>query len=90
MTDDLEFLRKRLAYRAHHRGTKEMDMVFGSFADAHLTGFDAAELARFEQLLEESDADVLNWVTGQAPLPETNNADLIAALVAYAKTGLAK
>ena len=57
MTDEFEATRKRLFYRAHHRGTKEMDLVLGPFAEAHLAGFDAKKLERFEAVLEESDAD---------------------------------
>ena len=33
---DLEIRRRRAAYRAHHRGTKEMDWLVGRYADAHL------------------------------------------------------
>ena len=40
--EDIAIRRRRLRYRAWHRGTKEMDLVLGPFADAHLEG----ELAR--------------------------------------------
>jgi antitoxin CptB len=88
MTDTLEPMRKRLLYRAHHRGTKEMDLVFGSFADAHLAGFDKGDLARFEVALEEPDADVLGWVTGQALVPADETSGMITAIVTFARAGL--
>ena len=50
MTDDLETRRRRAAYRAHHRGTKEMDLLVGRYADAALP-HSADELGRFERLL---------------------------------------
>ena len=60
---------KRALYRAHHRGTKEMDLVLGSFADAELVGFDEAGLLAFEQLLALPDPDIDRWIKGeQAPL----------------------
>jgi antitoxin CptB len=88
MTDTLEPMRKRLSYRAHHRGTKEMDLVFGAFADARLAGFDKDDLARFEAALEEPDADVLGWVTGQAPVPADQAGGMIAVIVGFAQAGL--
>ena len=88
MTEDLDPLRKRLLYRACHRGTKEMDMVLGGFAEAHLAGYDADALRRFEAVLEESDADFLGWVTGQTPVPAADGTGLIAAVVAFARKGL--
>jgi antitoxin CptB len=84
MADDLEAMRKRLHYRAHHRGTKEMDLVLGSFAAAHLDGFDEAHLQRFAAVLEESDADFLSWVTGQKAIPDTTDANMISTIVAFA------
>jgi antitoxin CptB len=63
-----ETLMKRALYRAHHRGTKEMDLVLGRFADAELGRLDAAGLAAFEALLALPDPDIDRWIKGeQAP-----------------------
>jgi len=62
---------KRLAMRAARRGTKEMDLVLGPYAQAYLPGMDEARLALFDRLLWENDQDLLPWVLGQvAPPPE--------------------
>ncbi|MBU1173976.1 MAG: succinate dehydrogenase assembly factor 2 [Alphaproteobacteria bacterium] len=90
MTDDLEAARKRLSYRAHHRGTKEMDLILGPFADLFLPGYDATKLARFEAVLDQSDADLLSWVTGQSPLGQGADIELLGEVVAFAHKGLAK
>lgn len=87
MTDDLEAMRKRLFYRAHHRGMKEMDLVLGRFAEARLAGLDAARLRRFEALLEESDADFLSWIIGQAEVPVHVDGELIGEVIAFARAG---
>ncbi|MCD8563170.1 MAG: succinate dehydrogenase assembly factor 2 [Alphaproteobacteria bacterium] len=63
MTDDLENKRKRLIFRAGHRGTKEMDLLLGGFALEHVPKFDAAELEAFEGLLTENDPDLYNWIS---------------------------
>lgn len=51
MTDDVETRRRRAAYRASHRGTKEMDWVIGRFAEAELPVLEGSRLAAFEELL---------------------------------------
>jgi antitoxin CptB len=57
MSDDreaLETLRRKLRFRAWHRGTCEADLLLGSFADRHLAEFSDEELYQFECLLDES------------------------------------
>ena len=69
--ESLEIRRKRLKYRSQHRGTKELDLLLGRFAAARLDALDAAQVDRFEALLEAPSPLVYAWVTGQdAPPPE--------------------
>lgn len=75
--------RKRLRFRAWHRGTKEMDLVLGPWADARLAGMDEAALDAFEAVLEESDPDLWNQVTGVDPLPGGHAGALLADLIAF-------
>jgi antitoxin CptB len=81
--EDLSMRRRRLRYRAWHRGTKEMDLVLGPFADAHLDGFGRLELDRLEALMDEEDTDLLKWVMGQEPVPPTADAELLTTIIAY-------
>lgn len=74
--------RKRLRYRAWHRGTREMDLVLGPFADAHVEEYDSAALDRLEALMDEPDTDLLKWVMGQEPVPAHVDAELMAFVVA--------
>lgn len=67
--DNLEKKRKRLIFRSWHRGTKEMDLILGGFADAHVPGFDEAQLVQYEALLEQSDPDLYNWIIGKDSAP---------------------
>ena len=71
---------KRLAWRAHHRGTREADMLVGGFFDAHHEGWDAHEFALFEAILEEQDVDIMAWAHGTAEPPERFAGPMIAAL----------
>ncbi|MEM7721627.1 MAG: succinate dehydrogenase assembly factor 2 [Pseudomonadota bacterium] len=72
---------KRLRMRAWHRGIKEMDLILGGWADAHLAGADDATLDVFEAVMAEADHDLYQWVSGQAEAPE-NIAPFIARLAA--------
>jgi antitoxin CptB len=67
--DKLEKIRKRLAWRASRRGIKEMDIIVGGYADAHLPTMSAKDLVTFEALLEIPDQQLLTWVTRQEDVP---------------------
>jgi antitoxin CptB len=64
----LDDRRKRLLFRCWHRGTREMDLILGRFADAEIAGLSDDELAHFERLLEVPDPDLYAALTGDAPL----------------------
>ncbi len=71
---------KRLAWRAHHRGTKEADLMIGGFFDAHHQQWGSRERAQFEAMLEEQDVDIMAWALGTATPPERFEGPMIEAL----------
>ena len=81
--DPLEIRRKRLRFRAWHRGMRESDLLLGSFADAHIGAFSAEQLDRFEALLEVADADIYNWYAGREPVLTDYDHDVMALLKAF-------
>ena len=81
--DTLTVRRKRLAFRAWHRGTKEMDFILGTFADRQLESLDNAGLDRFEALIDVPDQDLYNWVTGREPVPDEYDNDIMAELRSF-------
>jgi antitoxin CptB len=83
MTDTPEVERRRLAYRAWRRGTREMDLLLGPYADARLAAMDADGRAAFAALLAEEDTDLAPWLMGAAAPPE-RHAALVAAIRAHA------
>lgn len=71
MTDEtVDVRRKRLQFRAWHRGIKEMDLIMGRFADAHIHELDTPDLDLFEALLEEPDDRVYGWIANREPVPD--------------------
>jgi antitoxin CptB len=71
---------KRLAWRAHHRGTKEADLLVGGFFDAHHRSWGAEECTIFAAMLEEQDVDIMAWAFGAATPPERFAGPLMNAL----------
>ena len=82
-TTDLEVRRRRARFRSWHRGMREMDLLMGQFADAHMATLDAAELADFEALLELPDRDVLGWFTGEMDIPPAYDTSVLRKLLAF-------
>ena len=70
MTETHEIRIKRLRMRSWRRGTKEMDLILGGFADAELAGLDGPTLDDYERLPEENDWDLYYWVTGAREVPD--------------------
>jgi antitoxin CptB len=64
----LDDRRKRLLFRCWHRGTREMDLILGRFADAEIAGLADDELTQLERLIEVPDPDLYAALTGNAPL----------------------
>ncbi len=64
-----EEVRRRTLWRAHHRGTREADMLVGGFADRWLAHMDAEGLRWFEVVLNEQDVDIMAWAFGTATPP---------------------
>ena len=83
MTDDVETRRRRAAYRACHRGTKEMDWILGRFAQAALQDMSADSLGLFERVLSLPDPDLQDMIMHPELRPPGEFAELVAAVRAF-------
>ena len=77
MSESIEIRRKRLSFRSWHRGTREMDLLLGAFADAHLEDLSEHQLARLEALLELADPDLFAWIQGREAVPSAYDNDVM-------------
>jgi antitoxin CptB len=75
-----EHRRRRLRFRSWHRGTREMDLILGRFADAHVPSMTPQQLDRYAALLENSDPDIYDWVTDRAAPPISADTDVLQLL----------
>lgn len=87
MAENIEKKRKRLVFRSWHRGTREMDLLMGSFADRHIPGFSEEELAQYDELLNCSDPDLYNWISGREQPPANTMNDVLQKLIAHEFVG---
>jgi antitoxin CptB len=71
---------KRLAWRAHHRGTREADFLIGGFFDAHHASWREDERALFAAMLEEQDVDIMAWAHNVCDPPERFAGPMVEAL----------
>ena len=72
--------RKMLLFRAQRRGFKEVDLIFGAYAEQALAGLDEAGLNQFEALLTAPDQQVYEWLRGAVPVPPEYDNPVFAGL----------
>ena len=75
--------RKRLKFRSWHRGTREMDLLMGSFADRYVMTFTENQLDQYEELLNCEDPDLYNWMIGKEKPPQEQECEVLALLLTH-------
>lgn len=68
--NELDTRRRRLLFRATHRGTFENDLMIGGFVRANLAAFTDEDLDALEALMDCPDVDLADWLTGRRPMPD--------------------
>jgi antitoxin CptB len=82
-SEGLDDRRKRLLFRCWHRGTREMDLILGRFANAEIATLTDGELSELEQLLELPDPDFYAAIIGAQQLPADAPRVLFARIQAF-------
>jgi antitoxin CptB len=77
---DLDPRRRKILFRAWHRGLREMDLIMGQFADRFLSAMSDEALDQFEQLIEQSDRDLLHWILDAQDIPAEFDTALLKAI----------
>jgi antitoxin CptB len=79
--------RRRILFRATHRGTYENDILIGGFVRTRLHGFTEAELDAIEAVMDLPDAVLADWLTGRQPIPAEADSPMLRAIRAAAEAG---
>jgi antitoxin CptB len=82
-TETLEARRKRLLWRASHRGLREMDLLLGGFARTHIASLSESGLDELEKIIATPDQDLLGWILGEAAVPQGQATATLKALISY-------
>jgi antitoxin CptB len=72
--------RRRLLYRATHRGTHETDLLVGGYVESRIDSLSEAELDALEDVLELPDTDLADWLIGRQPIPADADSPMLRAL----------
>ena len=56
-----ETIKKQIIYRSTHRGSKEMDILLGSFVKKYVEEFDEVDLKNLHHLLLIEDEILYHW-----------------------------
>jgi len=79
-SEGLDVRRRKLLFRAWRRGVREMDLIVGRFADAHIETLDDSGLDDFEHLIEAPNAALYAWVVGGESIPADYDTAVLARL----------
>ncbi len=83
MSQALDQRRRKLVYRANHRGTKEMDLVLGGFVRKAIGGLSEAELDELEAIIALPDPSLSSWLIGREPVPAEFDTKLMASILSF-------
>lgn len=79
--------RKRIQYRANHRGMTETDRILGGYAALRLEAMTDAELDAFELLLDQGDNLLMKWImAGVADDPEFAGNPILKQIIQFKNT----
>jgi antitoxin CptB len=79
-SEGLDVRRRKILFRAWHRGLREVDLILGRFADAHIEQLTEADLSEFENLMNVPDGELLAWLTGEVDVPASHDRPLFRRL----------
>ncbi len=82
-SSDLDPRRRKALFRSWHRGTREMDLVLGRFADAEIDKLSDEEMTIYEHLMEAPDRDLFTWLTGSVETPTNYDTPVFRRIRSY-------
>jgi antitoxin CptB len=72
--------RRRLLFRATHRGSHETDLLIGGFVTPRIAGMTDQDMDALEEVMELQDADLADWLTGRFPIPPEFDSPMLRAI----------
>lgn len=82
---NLAIRQRKALFRSWHRGMRELDLLLGTFADAAIETMSSAEIDEYERLLDVPDGQLLKWLMGEEPAPESIDTPLFRRIRAFGR-----
>jgi antitoxin CptB len=82
--------RRRLLFRATHRGTFENDLMIGGFVRAHIDSLTEADLDALELLMDMPDTNLADWLTGREPIPAEEETPMLRRMRDFLRDPLSR
>jgi antitoxin CptB len=76
----LDTRRRRLLFRANHRGTHENDLMIGGFVTPRIASFTDADISALELVLEYPEVDLADWLSGRRPIPDDDDCAMLRTM----------
>jgi antitoxin CptB len=83
MTSSNTYLKKKLLYQSKNRGCKETDLILGQFADCFLSQMTSTELESYTVILQQTDADIVDWITRNTEVPQELQSSVMQKLLNF-------
>lgn len=83
MESDASLLKKQLLFLAERRSMAEMERILSRFMEARLAGLEEDGCRRVEALLQQADADLLDWLSGHKEPPHGVDREVLRWIVPY-------
>lgn len=74
---------KRIRWRCR-RGTRELDALLGGWFESHQDSLDAARFAAFDELLDQQDPELWDWLMGHVAAPRADWCAIVAEIREHA------
>ncbi len=76
--------RRRLLFRATHRGTHENDLLIGGYVAPRIATLTEGEVEALEAVMELPDVELADWLTGRREIPPEHDGPMLRAIRAAA------
>lgn len=83
----LDLRRRRLLFRATHRGTHENDLLVGGFVAPRLAALTENEIGDLEAILELPDVELADWLSGRRDIPPEYDSHMLRRIRNSAQSG---
>jgi antitoxin CptB len=82
--------RRRLIFRANHRGSHETDLLIGGFVNGRIAEMSDEDMDALEEVMELKDADLADWLTGRHEIPPHVDSPMMRAIRQAAIEGIGR